>query len=244
MNRALIVTDEAAHSGRFSLKWDLSKVADPKSTGRDPRWLVVNVGFNPETVKSLRGRPVKVGYWMRLGGGQTVPGLGLRQTLKEGSGDGFYYRGGVTDPAAWNHFETEGRLSPDLQSMDIHTWCAIPEAELAKKSFYYIDDISLQVIEEPSLSISTELDEYYIGEKIPWKLSALLGNDPVKIQLLQGNRVVSELQNKPAAELLQGEFKTGQLRPGIYTLRATGVAGAEMHTAQHQFVLAPNPFDW
>ncbi len=27
---ALRVTDEAAHSGRFSLKWDLSKVADPE----------------------------------------------------------------------------------------------------------------------------------------------------------------------------------------------------------------------
>jgi hypothetical protein len=65
-----VVTDEAAHSGRFSLKWDLSKVADPKSTGRDPRWLVVNVRFDPETVKSLRGKRVKVGYWMRLGGAE------------------------------------------------------------------------------------------------------------------------------------------------------------------------------
>ena len=132
---ALIVTDEAAHSGRFSLKWDLSKVADPAATGRDPRWVMVNVGFDPETVKSLRGKRVKVGYWMRLGGGQTVPGLGLRQNLKEGAGEGFYYRGGVTDPAAWNHFETEGRLNPGLESMDIHTWCTVPEAELARKCF-------------------------------------------------------------------------------------------------------------
>ncbi len=195
-------------------------------------------------VRSLRRKRVKVAYWMRLGDGQTVPGLGLRQTLKEVPGDGFYYRGGVTDPAAWNHFEVEGRLSPELQSMDIHTWCAVPEAELARKSFYYIDDISLQVMEEPPRSISTALDEYYIGEKIAWRLSAAPGNNPVKIQLLQGNGVVFEVQNKPEAELLQGEFETAQLRPGVFTLRAAGVAGAEMHTAQHQFILAPDPFDW
>jgi hypothetical protein len=117
---ALRVTDEAAHSGRFSLKWDLSKVADAASVGRDPRWLTVNVGLSSDTVKSLRGKRVKVGYWLRLGGGTTVPGLGLRQNLKEGPGEGFYYRGGVEDPAVWNHFETEGRLSTDLESMDIH----------------------------------------------------------------------------------------------------------------------------
>ena len=239
------MTDEAAHSGRFSLKWDLSKVADPEATGRDPRWLVVNVGFDPETVKSLRGKRVKVGYWMRLGGGQTVPGLGLRQTLKEGPGEGFYYRGGVTDPAAWNHFETEGRLSPDLESMDIHTWCTVPEAELARTSFFYIDDISLQVIEEPPLSISTPLDEYYIGEKVHWKLSAAPGIGPVKIQFLMGNRVISEQSAKPEAGLIEGEFETARLKPGICILRATGEFRAEaQQIAQQQIILAPNPFDW
>ncbi|HTL15715.1 MAG TPA: hypothetical protein VL793_00680, partial [Patescibacteria group bacterium] len=194
--------------------------------------------------KSLRGKRVKVGYWMRLGGGQTVPGLGLRQTLKEGPGDGFYYRGGVSDPAAWNHFETEGRLSPDLQSMDIHTWCAVPEAELAKKSFYYIDDISLQEIEEPRLSISTSLDEYYIGEKIPWKLNAAPGSGPVKIQLLMGNRVFSEQQTESEAKLGEGEFKTDQLKPGIYTIRGIGARSAEFGSAQRQVILARGPFDW
>ena len=242
---ALIVTDEAAHSGRFSLKWDLSKVADPEATGRDPRWLVVNVGFDPETVKSLRGKRIKVGYWMRLGGGQTVPGLGLRQTLKDGPGDGFYYRGGVTDPAAWNHFEAEGRLSPDLQSMDIHTWCNVPEAELAKKSFYYIDDVSLQVIEEPPLSISTVLDEYYIGEKVHWKVRAAAGNTPIKIQFLMGNRVISEQTAQTGTGLVEGVFETARLNPGICILRATGESGAEAQPmAQQQIILAIDPFDW
>ena len=241
---ALLVTDEAAHSGRFSLKWDLSKVADPAATGRDARWMVVNVGFDPETVKSLRGKRVKVGYWMRLGAGQTVPGLGLRQNLKEGPGEGFYYRGGVADPAAWNHFETEGRLSRGLESMDIHTWCAVPEAALARNCIFYIDDISLEVIEEPPLSISTALDEYYIGEKVPWKLNALAGTGPVKVQLVMEQRVITELPIKAEGGRLEGEFRTARLRPGIYTLRATDGVGPKSSISQQQFILAPHPFDW
>jgi hypothetical protein len=242
---ALVVTDEAAHSGRFSLKWDLSKVADPSSTGRDPRWLVVNVGLESETVKSVRGKRVKVGYWMRLGGGQTVPGLQLRQTLNDGPGEGFYYRGGVTDPAAWNHFEAEGRLSPELQSMDIHTWCAVPEAELARASFFYIDDVSLQVIEEPPLSISTPLDEYYIGEKVRWKVDALPGIGPIKVQFASGNRIVSEQSAEPKAGLLQGGFETARLKPGIYTLRVFDEFGVPAwQSARQQVILAPDPFDW
>jgi hypothetical protein len=242
---ALTVTDEAAHSGRFSLKWDLSKVADPAFTGRDPRWLVVNVGFDPETVKSLRGKRFKVGYWMRLAGGQTVPGLGLRQNLKEGPGEGSYYRGGMTDPASWNHFETEGRLNPGVESMDIHTWCAIPEAELARKSFFYIDDLSLQVIEEPPLSISTALDEYYIGETVRWNLQAAPGTGPVKVQFLMDHRVISEQVGMHESTLQHGDFETARLSPGLCTLRATCKAGAEAPPiAQRRFILAPDPFDW
>jgi hypothetical protein len=71
---ALRVSDEAAHSGRYSLKWDLSKVAAPGAVSRDPRWLVVNVGVSGEVTKALRGKRVRVGYWLRMGGGTTVPG--------------------------------------------------------------------------------------------------------------------------------------------------------------------------
>ena len=236
------MTDEAAHSGRFSLKWDLSKVADPKFAGRDPRWLVVNVGFDPETVKTLRGKRVKVGYWMRLGGGQTVPGLGLRQTLKGRPGDGFYYRGGVTDPAAWNHFETEGRLSQDLQSMDIHTWCTVPEANLARTSFFFIDDISLQVIEEPPLSISTPLDEYYVGETIPWTCTAASTNNILKLKLMSGEKVVAQQET---ASRNNGTFETKRLKPGIYTLHAslTQSNGQPPYATQRQIILAPNPWE-
>jgi len=47
-----------------------------------------------------------------------------------------------------------------------------PEAELAKKCFCYMDDVSLEVIEEPPLSLSTPLDEYYGGQVPTWHLPA------------------------------------------------------------------------
>ena len=242
---ALSVTDEAAHSGRYSLKWDLSQVADAESVSRQPRWLTVNVGFSSDTVKSLRGKRVKVGYWVRLGGGATVPGMGLRQNLKQGPGEGFYYRGGVEDPAVWNHFETEGRLSSDLESMDIHTWCTVPEAELAKKCFFYIDDVSLEVIEEPPLAISTPLDEYYVGEPIPWTASTTSASGPIKIALLAGERIVAEQTGQAGSGPMCGEFVGHGLQPGVYTLQATSSAPQQAsQTARRQVIVAPDPFAW
>jgi len=242
---ALRVTDEAAHSGRCSLKWDLGKVADAKAAGRDPRWLTVNVSLSSDTVKSLRGKRVKVGYWMRVGGGTAVPGMGLRQNLKTGPGEGFFYRGGVQDPAVWNHFETEGRLSNDLQSMDIHTWVTIPEAELAKKCFFYIDDVSLEVIEGPPLSISTPLDEYYVGESIAWTVNSISSNGRLKIALLAGERLVAEQTHQAAPGPLRGTFPAGNLQPGIYTLQATLIAPQQApQTARRQVIVALDPFRW
>jgi hypothetical protein len=151
----------------------------------------------------------------------------------------------MTDPASWNHFETEGRLNPGVESMDIHTWCAIPEAELARKSFFYIDDLSLQVIEEPPLSISTALDEYYIGETVRWNLQAAPGTGPVKVQFLMDHRVISEQVGMHESTLQHGDFETARLSPGLCTLRATCKAGAEAPPiAQRRFILAPDPFDW
>jgi len=242
---ALRVTDEAAHSGRVSLKWDLSKVADAEYKGRDPRWLTVNVGFSSDMVKSLRGKRVKVGYWMRLGGGTTVSGLGLRQNLKEGPGEGFYFRGGVDDPAVWNHFEAEGRLSNDLESMDIHTWCSIPEAELAMKCFFYIDDVSLEVIEEPPLSVTTSLDEYYVGEPIPWSIFTTSADSQIQVVLLSDNRTIAEHRGRAEGGRLHGAFESQGLKPGIYLLKATiDSQPSATQQAQQQIILAPDPFDW
>ncbi len=240
---ALKVTDEAAHSGKYSLKWDLSKVADSEYKGRHTRWLTVNVGFSSDMVKSLRGKRVKVGYWIRLGGGTTIPGLGVRQYLKDGPGDGFYYTGGMDDPAVWNHFETEGRLSEDLVSMDIHTWCSVPDAELARECSFYMDDFSLQVIEEPLLSITTPLGEYYVGEIIPWTISTTSTSRDIRISLLTGDRIVAEQTHKFVAGSLRGEFESGKIKPGIYTLQARShIATEEFQTAKRQFILTHNPW--
>jgi hypothetical protein len=180
---------------------------------------------------------------VKLGGGTTVPGLGLRQNLKDGPGEGFYYRGGVEDPAVWNHFETEGRLSPDLQSMDIHTWCAIPEAELARKSVFYMDDFSLQVIEEAPISITTPLDEFYTGEPIRWEVTAASPASRLKVQLLSANRVMAR-QSGAVTNSLHGAFETTRLRPGIYILKASldSLQGLEP-TAQCQILLVPSIFE-
>ena len=61
------MTDEVAHSGRYSLKWDISKVAD-----EGPGWVVVNVGFPDDTAKRLQRKRVKVGCWYMLGAGISV----------------------------------------------------------------------------------------------------------------------------------------------------------------------------
>jgi len=241
---ALQVTDEVAHSGRYSLKWDLSKVADAESATRAPRWMTVNVSLPSDTVKRLRGKRFKAGYWFRLGSGTTTPGLQVRQYLTDGPGDGSYYRGGIQDPAVWNHFETEGRFGDDLQSMDIHTWCTVPEAERARGSFFYMDDFSLEVIDDPPLTISTPLDEYYVGESIPWTVSSVFTGQ-IKVALLAGERPIAEQTRQAEAGALKGAFETRGLAAGVYTVQATqSEPDQSPHTVRRQVIVTPDPFVW
>jgi hypothetical protein len=199
-----------------------------------------------DAVKQLRGQRVRIGYWMRLGAGTTVPGLQLRQNLKDKPGAGFHYSGGVSDPSVWNHFETEGRLSPDLESMDIHTWCTIPEPELARSSYFYMDDVTLQVIQEPPLTIATPLDEYYIGEGIPWTVNAATPNGETAVLLLGDDSQVVQQALPAVAGTLRGAFETRGLNPGIYTLLAkpTAAAGQALQTVRRRVIVAPDPFGW
>ena len=124
---ALRVTDEAAHSGRFSLKWDFSKAVGKGFLYDRNRYIIVNVQVPPEAAKKLRGKRVKVGYWFRLGGGSLVPSMNLRQSGKGEHLGGIEYTGGVADPAVWNLFQAEGRLRTDFESLDIHISCRVPE---------------------------------------------------------------------------------------------------------------------
>jgi hypothetical protein len=128
--------------------------------------------------------------------------------------------------------------------MDIHTWCAIPEAELARKSFFYIDDISLQVIEEPPLSISTPLDEFYTSEPIRWDVAAASPTAQIKVQLLSANRVIAEQTGAVETTPLHGAFETTKLRPGVYTLKASfnSLQGLES-AAQCRILVVPSIFD-
>jgi len=243
---ALAVTDEEPHSGRFALKWDFSKAAGKGFLYAKNRYLVVNVQVPPQAAKSLRGRRVKAGCWFRLGGGSQVPGMNLRQFGKEEYLGGIEYKGGVQDPAVWNHFQVEGRLRSDFEGLDIHLSCRVPEddPELAKKSFFFIDDVSLQAIEEPPLAVAAPLDEYYVGETVPWTVSASTTGQ-IKMALLAEGQPVQEQTLAAAAGPLHGAFESRALKPGIYTLQAIlTVPPQAPQTAQQQIILAPDPFEW
>ena len=159
---------------------------------------------------------------------------------------GLGYTGGIEDPTVWNHFVADGRLGSDFEGLDIHISCPVPDdPELAAKALFYIDDVSLQAIEEPPLSVSTPLDEYYIGETIAWNATALAPSDQVKVTLLSGGRPVGEEASQAQPGLLTGTFETRGLKPGAYALQATlaGPQGAPQ-TARRQVILAPDAFDW
>jgi hypothetical protein len=194
---ALAVTDEVARSGRYSLKWDFAKATSKGSVSDGKRYLIVNVRVPPEAARSLRGKRVTVGCWYRLGGGVALPGLTLRQFGKREFLAGISYRGGVDDPAVWNHFAAEGRLRDDFENLDIHISCPIPDdPAVAAQSVFYLDDVSLQAIAEPQLIVWTPLDEYYLGEAIPWTIRTTAAAVAVHIALLSGNQVVLQQERR------------------------------------------------
>jgi len=145
----------------------------------------------------------------------------------------------------WNHFETEGRLSESLESLDIHTWIAVPEAELAREAFFFMDDVSLQAIEEPPLSIATSLDEYYVGEPIPWNVQAGTAGGQVRVELQRDGLRIMQHDSGIQAGQCSGVFESRALSPAIYRLRASLVgASLSSATADRTVILAPDPFDW
>ncbi|MBP7937467.1 MAG: hypothetical protein KA354_22720 [Phycisphaerae bacterium] len=243
---ALSVTDEIAHSGRYALKWDFSKAVGKGHVYDGKHYLIVNVQVSPEAARHLRGQRVRVGYWFRLGGGAAVPGMTLRQSGKEGHLGGISYTGGVEDPAVWNHFVAEDRLRADFDSLDIHIACPVPDdAEAARKSLFYIDDVSLQAIEEPPLAVSSPLDEYYLGELTPWSVHATSDGGKLRVELWAGERRLAEHAARPEGGVLHGAFESQGLRPGICTLRAIlDSPSSAPQTAQRDIILAPDPFDW
>jgi hypothetical protein len=101
-----------------------------------------------EAAIKLRGKRVKVSYWIRSGGGAAMHGMTLRQFSSRDFLDGISYTGGADDPAVWNHFKAEGRLRNDFENLDIHISCPVPDSEnVTAKSCFYIGDVPNQASE-------------------------------------------------------------------------------------------------
>ena len=128
--------------------------------------------------------------------------------------------------------------------MDIHTWCTVPEAERASGCYFYMDDFSLEVIDDPPLTISTPLDEYYAGEGIPWKASSV-STGQIRVALLAGERRIADQTRQAEAGALMGSFETRGLAAGVYTVQATQSEPRQSpHTVRRQVIVAPDPFGW
>jgi len=143
----------------------------------------------------------------------------------------------------WNHFEAEGRLSEELQSMDIHTWVSIPQAELARQSFFYMDDVSLQVIEESPVTVATPLDEYFVGETIPWTVQVVPAGGEVSVALRIGDRIIQEQKHKIESGTQRGTFESRGLECGVYTIQAAVGLSQGGTSGKRQIILAPNPWE-
>jgi hypothetical protein len=115
---------------------------------------------------------------------------------------------------------------------------------VAGKSIFYIDDVSLQAIEEPPLTITTPLHEYYIGEPLDWTVIANLPSGQVNVSLLAGGQLIAEQPFKGAGPI-RGSFETRRLNAGVYTLQARISAPLQApQTNSQQIILAPDPFEW
>ncbi|MBN1676151.1 MAG: hypothetical protein JXR37_34220 [Kiritimatiellae bacterium] len=243
---ALAVTEEEAHSGRYALKWDFARAHGKGVTYGERQWLVVNVKFADDVVRALRGKRVKVGMWVRLGGGFQLPGMRLRQF---GGGKylaGIAYGGGLEDQAVWNRFEAEGRIRDDVEGIDIHLACRVPSEEAAAKaSSFYIDDVYLHAYDEPPLSVTTPLEEYHAGERIDWRVAAP-GGGAVTVVLGGNGKVCAREEARVNGDGVSGTFDTAGLKPGLYRVQATLApgAGGKPIDASEGIVLAPDPFAW
>jgi hypothetical protein len=109
-----------------------------------------------------------------------------------------------------------------------------------------MDDVSLEVIQEPPVILTTPLDEYYVGEIIPWIVSAATKPKEISIGLLSGNQLVNEQRLSATNRSLSGVFESGKLTPGVYTLEVKMSSPAQQipQTVRRQILLTPDPFDW
>ena len=246
---AILVTDEVAHEGRYSLKWDLSKSEGVGAKYGNSRYLIINVQVDKKLVPGLRGRRVRIGMWVRTGGGTLVPGFKLRMFgTKDGKYtylDGFQYRGGLQDASVWNRFEAEGTIVPDAESIDIHIPCKIPQdPQVRDASVFYLDEVSIRPITPIPVMIHTPVDEWYVGEPVGWQALTSGAVSRLAVSLLQGDEVLDEVVTDDPEEAVEGVFATDKLTPGVYRLRAVAEGEAGRETAWRDIIIAPDPFEW
>lgn len=246
---AILVTDEIAHDGRYSLKWDLSKSEGLGAKYGSSHWLIINVQVAKELIPDLRGRRVRIGMWVRTGGGTLAPGFQLRMFGKRdgehGYLDGFAYRGGLEDASVWNRFEAEGAILPETEAIDIHIPCKIPQDPAVRDvSVFYLDEIEIRPITPVPVRIKTPVDEVYVGEPAHWQASTAEKADRLVVSLLRGDDVVDEAVTDDPDQEETGLFATEGLTPGVYRLRAEARGDAGPQTAWRDIIVAPGPFAW
>jgi hypothetical protein len=242
---AISVSDELAHDGNRSLKWDFRKSAGKGSKYGNSSYLIINVQVAKEVTQSLRGKRVQIGMWVRLGGGnKRAPGMKLRmfgtRDGKYGYLSGVECRGGIEDAAVWNRYEAEGFILPGTEKLDIHIFSRIPkDPKIRDETVFYLDEISLRPFTPVPVTLTSPLDEVYTGEPLTWHVS-VAEQQPVTVALLRGAKVLQQDAVAGAPEPQDGHFPTEKLAPGVYRLRAT----AQGKTAWRDVIVATDPFAW
>jgi hypothetical protein len=127
--------------------------------------------------------------------------------------------------------------------MDIRTWVAVPEAERARESCFYMDDFTLQVVADPPLSVSTPLDDYCVGAGVPWTVQGTVGKEPVVVTLRRGDRTIAEQVGRVENRQSKAAFETRGLRPGLYERQAVlDLASPSPVAAPWQLPRTADPF--
>ena len=248
---AISVTDEIAHDGRQSLKWDFARSEGKGSKYGSRRYLIINVQVAEGLVPRLRGRRVRTGMWVRIGGGTLAPGFSLRmfgtRDGKSGFLDNIAYKGGIEDMAVWNRYETEGVILPETEKIDIHLYAVIPEdPQVRNESAFYIDEVSLRPLTPVPVKIESPLNEVYVGEPIQWQVSTFEPAQRVTVSLSRKSDVLRQWEREHVDRQCEGAFPTDSLTPGVYRLHASAETkeGAKPQVAWRDVVVAPDPFTW
>lgn len=238
----MLVSTEMPHDGKYSLKLDFSKAKVNEDFGK-LSYLCVNVPISREVLEQLRGKRVKAGMWFKLSNGsRVIPRLWVRTFMEDKKYLYFRTPPEISDLVTWNIQETEARIPRDVKSMDLHIFAVVPTDPLVRaKSVAYIDDIFLQVFQDPPLSIAPDLEEYFTGGDIRWTVHLETPAEALSVRLCKGGKVLQETSFRDVKLEAKGLFSSETLQPGVYTLECTS-STAGMSKASAEVVISTSPF--